>query len=279
VELAGRRIAALAPERGGSCLALVDGHEIWRRNAGGGWALLTRTDWALQSLVSVDGVIYGGSSEDAFLVRIADRGSPTRVRGFDTVEGRKTWFGQGPPLGVRSLTSTAKGTILAGVHVGGIPRSTDGGETWMPTIPIDYDVHEVHAHLTRPIVAAATAVGLCVSMDDGANWKVHAEGPEAPHGLAVVVAEDEILFSMQDGPFAKRSQIWRLRIGSEKPEQVREGLPLWLTGKVDTAQLAAGRGEAALVDGGGNLWWSKEGSMRWQPIAHDLGYASGLAVL
>ena len=33
--------------------------------------------------------------------------------------------------------------VLAAVHVGGIPRSTDGGETWAPTVPIEYDVHEV----------------------------------------------------------------------------------------------------------------------------------------
>ena len=62
------------------------------------------------------------------------------IRGFDEVPGRDTWYagsavinGQvvGPPLGIRSMSATADGSaILANVHVGGIPRSTDGGATW-----------------------------------------------------------------------------------------------------------------------------------------------------
>jgi hypothetical protein len=66
--------------------------------------------------------------------------------------------------------------LLAYVHVGGIPRSTDGGATWQPTIDIDNDVHEVRAHPRRPdIVMAATAIGLCTSRDRGLTWEVMTE--------------------------------------------------------------------------------------------------------
>ena len=33
-ELAGRNIGAVSSEMGGGCLAVIDGHEIWRREAG-----------------------------------------------------------------------------------------------------------------------------------------------------------------------------------------------------------------------------------------------------
>ena len=73
----------------------------------------------------------------------------------------------GPPLGIRSISATCDGRVLlANVHVGGIPRSLDGGASWRPTLDIDLDVHEVSAHPSRPeLVAAASAQGLCISRD------------------------------------------------------------------------------------------------------------------
>jgi hypothetical protein len=91
------------------------------------------------------------------------------VEAFDSVAGRDTWYAGsaivdgrrlGPPLNIRSVAANANGGVLfANVHVGGIPRSTDGGMTWQPTIDIDSDVHEVCAHQADPdIVIAASAV-------------------------------------------------------------------------------------------------------------------------
>ena len=119
-----------------------------------------------------------------------------RVDGFDSVAGRETWFagsamvdGQrlGPPLGIRSLAASANGSILfANVHVGGIPRSMDGGRTWQPTIDINSDVHEVRAHPANvDLVVAAAAVGLCLSHDAGATWTIERDGLHASYCSAV----------------------------------------------------------------------------------------------
>jgi len=129
------------------------------------------------------------------------------------------------------------------------------------------------------IAAAATAVGLCVSQDGGRNWHVLSDGLELTDSLAVAVLHEEVLFSIQDGPFAKRSQVWRWRIGGQRVEQVRDGLPQWLEGKVDTAKIAAGGGRAAVVDQCGNLWLSREGSLGWERIASDLPDVFGLLIL
>jgi hypothetical protein len=88
-----------------------------------------------------------------------------------------------------------------------------------------------------------------------------------------------VLFSVQDGPFAKQSQIWRWPVNGGALQPVRQGLPERLEGKVDTAQIASGGGRAALCHGGGNLWLSKEQTSGWQRIAQGVGYASGLLIV
>ena len=169
---------------------------------------------------------------------------------------------------------------MAAVHVGGIPRSVDGGASWVPTIPVMYDVHEVHADPDRPaLVAAAAAVGLCVSLDGGVAWTVLSDGLEGMTVLAVAVLRDEVLFSVQDGPFATRSQVWRWRIGGAHIGPVRDGLPPWCDGRVDTRGIAAGQGRAAVIDGGGNLWLSATGSVEWRRIAQHVPNALGVAIV
>jgi hypothetical protein len=280
-ELAGRQFSAMSSEVEGTCLAVVDQHEIWRRGLDGAWMRVATTKFSLQSIASIDGMIFGGAMDEAAMVRIAVNGEAERLEGFDMCSGRDEWFAGGPPLGVRSLAATRDGAaIIAAVHVGGLPYSLDKGGTWKPTVPIMFDVHEVRAHPALPnIVAAAAAVGLCVSHDGGHTWEVVSEGLEVKYSLAVAVLHDEVLFSIADGPFAKQSQILRWRIGGERVEQVRNGFPEWLDGKVDTAQIAANSERVALVDGGGNLWLSETGSKGWKCLATDIPYPLGLLVL
>lgn len=280
-ELTGREVNALVPEACGACVAVVDTREIWRRNAAGEWSPVASADIALGSIVSAKGTIFAGANSDAVMVRVPVGGQADRLHGFDRVPGRQEWVGNGPPLHVRSLAATADGAaVLAAVHVGGIPRSTDGGENWSPTVPILFDIHEVRAHPTLPnIMAAAAAVGLCLSEDGGSTWTVCSKSPNGTSSLAAAVLPDEALFSMQDGPFAARSQVWRWRFGGQSAEQVRDGLPEWLEGKVDTGRMAAGAGLAAIIDHGGNLWVSETGSRGWRRIASGLPWVFGVAVL
>jgi hypothetical protein len=201
MELTGRAVNALASEVGGTCLAVVEGQEIRRRSIGGEWAQVATTDIALESILSNGGIIYGGASAEAAMLSIPAGGEAKRLTGFDDVPGRREWFANGPPLHVRSLTATADGAaILAAVHVGGISRSSDQGQTWTPTIPIAFDVHEVCAHPSMPnLVAAAAAAGLCLSHDGGRNWNVLTEGLTLTNSLAMAVLEDTALFSIQMG--------------------------------------------------------------------------------
>jgi hypothetical protein len=106
------------------------------------------------------------------------RGVLDPIDGLDSVAGRDSWFagsaivnGQrlGPPIGIRSVAANSNGSMLfANVRVGGIPRSTDGGRTWLPTIDVNSDVHEVGAHPANPdIVATAAAVAFALAATAG----------------------------------------------------------------------------------------------------------------
>jgi hypothetical protein len=178
--------------------------------------------------------------------------------------GKDTWFagsaivnGQrlGPPLGIRSLAANSNGSVLyANVHVGGIPRFLDGGRTWQPTIDIDSDVHEVCAHPADPnILAAASAVGLCISHD------VH-----APSCYAVAFSADDIFVSAAAGPFAAQGRIYRRPIRQEATIVAAEGgLPTWTNGKTDTGCTASNGSRVALVDSAGILYLSTEFGRAW----------------
>ena len=281
IELPGQAVNVLVAEKDGTCLAVINGREIWRRDSLGRWSVLAATEIPLQSLAVRKGIIFAGASDEAAVLRIREDGRAERVEGFDRVQGREEWFAGGPPLGVRFLTTNADDSVLlAAVHVGGIPRSVDGGETWTPTIPIMFDVHQVCSHPSiKDLVAAATAVGLCVSQDGGQNWSVMAKGLDITNSLAVAILDEDVLFSIQDGPFAKRSQIWRWQLGDDRVEQLQHGLPLWLTGKVDTAHIAAAQGRAAILDGGGHLWLSESGSRDWHCIGSGLPFAFCIAMV
>ena len=289
-ELGTQSIRALAPDGRGGALAIVDGRSLRRRAPDGMWSTVATTEIDLACCVAVGDVIYIGT-EDARLLRVDSDGGVEQLRGFDDVAGRDTWYagsavinGQrvGPPLGIRSITATPDGAVLlANVHVGGVPRSTDGGVTWQPTIDIDSDVHEVRAHPNRPgIVMAAAAIGLCVSRDGGVTWDVEQEGLHATYCSAVAFAGDDILVSASVDHFAAEGAIYRRRVdGHESLAAVGEGFPAWTDGIVDTGCIATRGSAVVLVDQQGNLQVSADTGHGWSRPVSGLPHPSSVLII
>jgi hypothetical protein len=289
-ELAGQSVGALARDGHDGALAIVDGHSLCRRAPGGEWSTLGTSEFQLACAVAVGDVIYVGT-DDARVLCIGATGKVAQLRGFDAVPGRDKWYagsavinGQvvGPPLGIRSITATSDGSVLlVNVHVGGIPRSTDGGATWRPTIAVDSDVHEVRAHETHPgLVIAAAGVGLCVSRDSGATWTVEKQGLHAPYCSAVAFSANDILVSASADHFAPRGALYRRPI--DLPgllEPVGVGLPRWVDGIVDTGCIAARASALAVADKGGNLFVSADAGRSWSRRAQGLSAPSSLLIL
>ncbi len=289
-EIANQPVRGLAPDGRGGALAIVGGHSVCRRAPGGQWATVAASEFELSCCMAVGDTLYVGT-DDARMLRLSQEGDvPDPIDGFDRVAGRDSWFagsaivnGQrlGPPLGIRSVAASANGSILfANVHVGGIPRSLDDGKTWQPTIDINCDVHEVRAHPADPeIVAAAAAVGLCVSRDSGATWVIEREGLHAPHCSAVAFSGDDILFSASTDPFAAEGRVYRRPV---KPDgslvAVEGGMPAWTEGKVDTGCIATDGSSVVVADRAGNLYVSDDFGRSWSCRSGRLPSPSGVLI-
>lgn len=289
-EIANQPVAGLAPDGRGGVLAIVGRNALRRRTTNGEWATVAVSEFELSCCMSVGDTIYVGT-DDARLLRLSHEGGVLDpIKEFDSVEGRDTWFagsaivdGQrlGPPLGIRSVAANANGSILfANVHVGGIPRSIDGGRTWQPTIDINSDVHEVRAHPTYPnIAAAASAVGLCISRDAGATWAIERDGLHATHCSAVAFSGDDVLVSASTDPFAAQGKIYRRPL---KPDghivAVEDGLPTWVDGIVDTGCIATKISMVVMVDRSGTLYISAEFGQAWSQSRRKLPTPSSVLI-
>ena len=171
------------------------------------------------------------------------------------IDGR----GVGPPLGVRSITATVDGAVLlVNVHVGGIPRSIDGGVTWQPTIEIDTDVHEVRAHPTPAWYRCHRGR----SVHQQRRWRDlegRARGPaRAGYCSAVAFAGDDVLVAASTDPFAAQGAIYRRPVDGPGPlVVVGGGLPSGpRAGRTPVASPRAERPSRSAT--GGNLYVSAD---------------------
>ncbi len=289
-ELAGTVINALASDGHGRALAIVSGNSLRRRTGKGEWATLATSEFQLACCAAVGDAIYLGT-DDARVLRVDVDGGVEHLSSFDTVPGRDRWYagsavidGQrvGPPLGIRSIASTADGRVLlANVHVGGVPRSTDGGATWQPTIDIDADVHEVCAHPTKPhIVVAAAAVGCCVSRDGGETWSVEHDGLHGHYCSAATFFGDDVLVGASTDHFAPRGAVYGRAVDAPTAfARAAGGLPPWTDGIVDTRCIAARDAAAAFADQAGNLYVTTDSGRTWSCRARGLPAPSSVLVV
>jgi len=289
-EIADQPVRGLVPDGRGGALAIAGPHSLRRRAPGGAWTIVATSEFELSCCMAVGDAIYAGT-DDARILRLSHTGGRLHpdaldpgvlhpavfhpLDSFQNIAGRNAWFagsaivnGQrlGPPLGIRSLAASCDGsTLYANVHVGGIPRSLDGGGTWQPTLDINSDVHEVRAHPADPqLVIAAAAVGLCISRDAGATWTIERDGLHAPYCSAVAFSGQDILVSASTDHFAAQGRIYHRPISPDgSPTAVAGGMPAWTEGIVDTGCIATHGPTIAVVDRAGTLYLSTDFGLTW----------------
>jgi hypothetical protein len=289
-ELADRSVRSLVADDHGRMLAIIGRHSLCRRSSGGEWTEIAQSEFALSCCVPIGNIVFVGT-DDARILRVDPDGTQHCLTGFDAVAGRDTWYAgtaivdgkvMGPPLGIRSMAANCDGAVLlANVHVGGVPRSTDSGLTWQPTLDIDSDVHQVCAHPTRPdIVIAAAAAGLCISRDAGATWTIERQGLHALHCSAVAFGRNDIFVSAATDPFAAQGAVYRRPIDGNAPlRPLGGGMPKWVDGIVDTNCIATRDSMAAVIDRSGHLYVSHDDGATWScPIIDRLAGPSGLHI-
>ena len=288
-ELADRSVQSLMADGRGSVLAVVGGHSLFRRSPDGEWAEIAKSEFDLSCCVPIRDVVYVGT-DDARILRVDPDGSQQLLTGFDAVEGRDRWYAgtaivngkvMGPPLGIRSMAATCDDTVLlANVHVGGIPRSSDSGRSWQPTIDIDTDVHQVCAHPDRSnVVIAAAAKGLCISHDAGTTWTIERRGLHADHCSAVAFGRNDIFVSASADPFAAQGAVYRRPIDGDGPLQpFGGGMPRWTDGRADTDCIATRDSTVAVIDGSGRLYVSDDDGASWSHPFDRIAGPSGLHI-
>jgi hypothetical protein len=277
VELAGHRVTALAAD-GRALWAITDGDRLWRSAEAGRWTEAGSIGTLRANCVSAraGGVLVGAA--EAQLFRLSDAGLE-RVGSFDDVEGRDGWYTPwGGPPDVRSITQ-ADGAIFVNVHVGGIPRSDDGGATWAPTIDVDADVHQVLADGDSELVLAACALGLAVSRNAGATWEYRTDGLHAAYSRAVAVAGDVVLISASTGPRGGRAALYRQPLDGSRPfERCGPGLPEWFSGNIDTHWVAGAGSTAAFAASEGHVFASDDAGASWETVAKGLPSISAVVL-
>jgi hypothetical protein len=160
--------------------------------------------------------------------------------------------------------------IFVNVHVGGIPRTSDRGATWTPTIDVDADVH--HVTTTERLVIAACAGGVATSEDRGETWAYRTDGLDTRYSRAVAICGDTLLASASRGPRGGNAAFYRGAVDGDRFERCREGLPESFDGNIDTYHLDAIRLGAAAAFGteDGRVFISHDAGARWELLADGL---------
>lgn len=255
---------------GSRWLALVGG-EVWTCEDGETWAQLGSVDAPEATCLHPAGGAVWVGAEPADLYELG----AGRVPGFAEIEGRDGWYTPwGGPPAVRSMDD-AGGALFVNVHVGGIPRSTDGGATWEPTIDVDSDVHQVRCANGR--VYAATAFGLAGSTDAGRTWDFTTDGLDTgAYCRAVAVTDGHLLVSASSGPSGREAMLYRRPMdGGTFAACLSEPV----TGNIDTHWVSAFGVTAACGLPEGRVVLSEDAGATWAGIASGLPAISAVLCL
>jgi len=254
--------------------AIVAGRSVVR-NDGTGWCDFAHLErgTALVAQPLGDGRLLMGTT-GAHIVRV-DAAEIERLKSFDDVAGRDSWTN--PAAGGRpDVWSFAcdRSSIFASVHVGGLWRSDDQGDSWINVLAPEVDVHQVAA--TDGLVAVAAEHGFGFSHDRGNSWSWTTDGLHASYLQCVSLTDDAVYVGASSGPMATDAAVYRAsspgaafeRRSAGLPETFESIGPYHLAGAGDDLAVAAWLSHTVFVSrDAGNNWATLAQNV---PLIHSL---------
>lgn len=114
--------------------------------------------------------------------------------------------------------------LYAGIEVGGMVHSRDGGVSWKQQPGIETDVHFVSLSMARPDrVYVATAIGPYRSDDGGQGWEMINNGLQQPYTVQITAAPDDanlVLMSVSSGPQRRNPLFYRSTTAGREWRQI-----------------------------------------------------------
>ena len=175
-------------------------------------------------------VVYVGGEPSAIFLSQDGGQTWKECATFRAVPESERWFFHSPTRKshVRDLRMAPDdpGTLYAGIEVGGIVRSVDGGESWEQMEGTDDDIHLLNISPARPrSVYAATAAGPYRSDDGGKTWTPLNSGLERTYTVYITAAPndaDRVLVSVSKGPSRQGPQLHRSSDGGHQWTMVKQ---------------------------------------------------------
>ena len=238
----------------------------------------------------VDGSVYVGTEPSALFVSRDGGGSWRELEGMANLPSAPTWSFPPRPwtshVRAIALSFSDPDLVVVGIELGGVLRSTDGGETWQDQRPgAQPDCHSLSAHPgAAELFYEAGGGGFARSTDFGDSWESVDEGMGLHYvwGLAVDVEDPSLVYaSAASGPYrahgrgASGATIYR-KTGEQPWHAALEGLdafPYALCPDPDApGAVYAGLGDGTVLRGG-------EAGETWEEVARVSPGLQALAVV
>lgn len=286
------RCLAADPARPGGVFAGTQGSGVYRSvDAGRTWEKLGLEGKQIRSLAASPvepGLVWAGTKPPALFVSRDSGQRWSDVEAFRRVKSHRLWFSPAEPPGlsgyVQALAAspTDPDVVLAGIEVGGVLRTEDGGSTWSRGRGAIIDCHTLAFHATDGRHAYQGGAGLkgaaAVSTDAGRTWESTREGMDRRYGWAVAAdprRPDIVYASAAAGPrsHAGRSQAHVFRREGDGPwVKLAGGLP----DPLDHMPYALvtdpeGPGNLYLGLSNGDIWHTLDHGDSWVLLPVNLG--------
>ena len=290
----GARCLAVDPEAPETLYVGTSDEGLFKSMDGGSnWEELSGIEHPRVTAVAVspaDGAVYAGTEPSALFVSRDGGGSWRELEEMRNLPSAPTWSFPPRPWTshVRAIAPSYADPdlVVVGIELGGVLRSTDGGETWQEQRPgAQADCHSLSGHPDAPqLLYEAGGGGFAQSTDFGDSWESVDEGMGLHYvwGLAVDAEDPSLVYaSAASGPGrahgggSSDAAIYR-RVGGEPWQAVLKRLdafPYALCPDPETPGVVyAGLGD-------GTILRSEDAGKRWEEIARASPGLQALAAL